>query len=337
MASEVELARLRKSYAAIRQGFSAVIVNGVQVYIKHLSSLERGDIDIEHVRFYDQAVSKGLPSQFQKLAELHLSGQWTNEDEKGVSESRLYIKNLNDTKNNLHLPSQIPAMNKQIEDAAKILRAKEDKRFELLGMTAEEFSQRKLNELYIHYSFYKDKFFQDYYISKEEMNQLEDSELAKLVSSYNEKISEVSELMIKKIALSRFFQDLYSLCDKDAYKFFGKPIADFTYYQCDLAIYGRFFNFILGGETKPPSDIIEDPDKVIEWHNISRNAARELAKKESSGSQNSSGASLVGASQNDYETLGIKQEGDSLNAVAEKKGGKLNKNEMLAYLKGRKV
>ena len=115
-----------------------------------------------------------------------------------------------------------------------------------------------------------------------------------------------------------------------------------TYYQCDLCIYGRFFSFILTEETKPPADILDDPDKIIEWHQSTKNARKELEKNvkamgDSGGVQQAQ--SLMGATAADYKKMGMDTgaKGPSLASMAAKNGGKLNREQMMKALHGSKV
>ena len=210
---EIEVARLRRSFRAIRDGYSLANIGGEKIYVKHLSSLERGDIDMEHVAFFDAAVSKGLASEKTRLEQLRDDKIWSAEDEKKIEDQRNYIKNLTDTKSNV-LPWHLEEINKQLEAANKLLAGKLTMRSSVIGLTAESFASRKLNELYICYSLFRDKNFEEPMVSRESIDEYDDEELSLLVRAYNKAMLEVSEGFIKKIAIARFFQDLYSLCEK---------------------------------------------------------------------------------------------------------------------------
>ena len=341
MPTPLELAKLRRAYGEIRQGFSVVKAGKDDVYVKHLSSIERGSIDAEYIVFFETASERGLFTEADRLKELESKGEWLPSDEKSIEDLKQYLRGLRDTKANLLIPSQLEGINKQIADGEGRLIAQLEKRHSLLGFTAEEFANKKLNELYIFHSMFKSEKFDELYISREDMEYMNDYELGRLIDVYNSKMREINDTAIKKIAIARFFQDLYSLCEKDIFKFFGKPIADLTYYQCDLAQYARFFYFILSEQqNKPPIEMLDDPEKIIEWYNISKNATKELERHKPAANNNGGTAaqSLMGVSQKEYKQMGMESHGPSLSDIAKKNGDKkIGREQLMALLSGQKV
>ena len=81
-------------------------------------------------------------------------------------------------------------------------------------------------------------------------------------------------------------------------------------------------------KNKPPEDIVNDPDKLIEWADANRNAQEVLEKTKD---EEGSASSLVGATPEDLKHLGIdvQTDGISLEKAAAEKGGSLNMEDLM--------
>jgi precorrin-4 methylase len=105
---------------------------------------------------------------------------------------------------------------------------------------------------------------------------------------------------------------------------------DLTFYQAELFTHGRYFkNILQNSKNTPPDDIMNDPDKIIEWYEASTNAQEAMNKinKDSSG-----GSSIVGASREEMQKLGAiddSERGIDLAAEAAKKGGELTMDDLI--------
>lgn len=83
-------------------------------------------------------------------------------------------------------------------------------------------------------------------------------------------------------------------------------------------------------KNKPHPDVMDDPDKLIELYNVGKSADK---IKESM--ENADASTVVGATNEDLERMGLKaptdepQQGISLAAEAAKKGGKLSMEDLM--------
>jgi len=137
---------------------------------------------------------------------------------------------------------------------------------------------------------------------------------------------------LKRIALSGFFLNFYHLCDDNPFTFFGQAATRLTFYQAELFGHGRYFKHILqNSKNKPPDDIMNEPDKIIEWYESSTSAQAAMDKATTSADK-MGGSSIVGASRKEMEHLGAaseETEAVDLAKEAAKKGGQLSMADLL--------
>ena len=103
------------------------------------------------------------------------------------------------------------------------------------------------------------------------------------------------------------------------------------YNQGELFSYGKYFKHILSEmKNKPHPDVMDDPDKLIELYNVGQNADKIKQSME-----NADASTVVGATSEDLERMGLKapsdepQQGISLAEEAAKKGGKLSMEDLM--------
>lgn len=261
---------LRKIYADILRGYSSSVFDDKLVYIKHFSALDQGNVDIKYLELYKEA-SKDLVIEADKLEELSKTGEWNAADEDWIANHRVYLENLYKTRDHPLNATTRGETIKVIEAAEKEVNDRLSKKSKLLGTTAESWAARRVNEFYIYLSLYSDSSFENYLFTDDEYNNLDDNDLEKIVLFYNETMAPINKA-VKKIALSPSFQSSFSLCDDNISDFYGIPISRLTFYQVELAIYGRYFKNILS-EPNIPLNVRNDPDLLINWHQGDKNAA----------------------------------------------------------------
>ena len=83
-------------------------------------------------------------------------------------------------------------------------------------------------------------------------------------------------------------------------------------------------------ESKPPDDIVKDPDKMVEWFDSTKSAKEVLDKSKNAGAEGSA-TSLVGATKEDLKRLGLDNPAETINMAkkAAEKGGKLSMDDMM--------
>lgn len=266
-----ELSFLRRTYSDIIQGFSSLIFNGDKILIKHFTSLDQGLIDADYEFHFEDAIKEGLPNIEERLNLMIQQGLWGKSDEAWIANQKFYIDNLAKTKSKMTWQSQIEEINKQITEAEVELKKKEGDKKELLGLVAESYASKKVNENYIYHSFRKENI-NERFFSQEDFDELSIFELNILAGLYTKTLSPFNSKNIKKIGLASFFQSSYSICGDNPQTFFGKSVCDLTFYQSEIFTYGRFFKSILSADIKPDDETLADPDKLIDWYMSSKNA-----------------------------------------------------------------
>ena len=255
-------------------------------------------------------------------------GLWSSEKDDEVKRIQNLVKGLNKTKSKLFLQAQIDQIKKEIkqneEKLYEILAEKES----IVGFTAEEYAHRRINEYYMHLSILdKDgkRMFKE-----NEFDDLEESQVSEIFSIYSQNNEKFQGENLKRISLSDFFTNIFYLSDDNIFNFYGKPIIHLTFYQAELFSYGKYFKSIIqNSEDKIPDHIVEDPEKLIEWAESSKNVKEILEKSSSEGEGGAS--SIVGATKEDLAKAGIDQSQDviDLDQKAKEQGGRLSMEDMM--------
>jgi hypothetical protein len=167
--------------------------------------------------------------------------------------------------------------------------------------------------------------------SKEEFDELGEGQMVELIGIYNKSTKKFKSDALKRISVSGFFTNLFYLCSDNPFVFFGKSVVELTFYQIELFGYGRYYkNMIENSENKPPEEISSNPEKLVEWFESSK-SARETLDKSKMGGQDGSATSLVGASKEDLQRLGLDNPNETINLAkkAAEKGGSLTMDDMM--------
>ncbi len=273
---------LRTIYGQVILGVSPAKIRGSNAHIRHPSPLEQGELDSEYALFLATALERGLHSEEDRLKSLEGDGLWTPKQEGDFLSIIDMINGLKASKRHLALASQVEQVNAQIEEETKKYNKLLSERADLIGLTAETFARKKLNERYIFQSLFANKACTEPLFSEEDYDYLDMDELNAVAFQFNEVMKSFGHENLKKISLQSFFQDSYGLCDDKVYHFYGKPIIQLTFYQADLINFGRFFRPIIYGEQKPPAAIMSDPDKIIDWFQAGKNAEKMISAHTSS-------------------------------------------------------
>lgn len=328
---------LKVALAEIINGYSTSTTEKFgKIFIKHFSNVDNAEIEQEYSRIYHLALESSLPTFEKREEEILLEGFWTKEKNSKLNELEKLIPNLKITKSKLFREVDIQSVQKQIDDTEKEILTLKIIKNSLIGVTAESFANKKVNEFFIYQALFKDGDFKNKIFSDEEYNELDVNEIQELVNIYNSTLEKFNEKNIKKIAISPQFSNAFYLSNDDPYIFYGKPIIHLTFYQIDLFAHSKYFkSMIQNSAQKVPPEVMSDPDKLIEWFNATQTAEKlideaekSLAKsgKESGGG----GIAIVGASSTDIKKLGIANDGNSnLMKLAKEKGGSLNFEDII--------
>jgi hypothetical protein len=328
---KIGTSQLRKILVDILNGYSTFLFGDDTVYIKHLTLHDAADIDSYKAKVENEAEDKGLEREEAKLDQLKKDELWTSKEDSRITELTGFIKNLMHSKRRLFIKKEIDRMNDQISSAEEELNKLIGKKEELLGLTCEVFAGKKINEYYVYNSIFKDGSLCEPFYTAEDFDELSNRRLQEMCGDYNDLMIRFKEKSLKKISLSPFFLNHFYLSEDNAYYFYGKPASQLTFFQSELYGYGRYFKGLMSrSKNKPPEEIKDDPDKLIEWYEQSHNAQEAIEK--TGGSDKTGGSSLVGASKEELKNLGTSDQGEdfvSLAKEAAKKGGELSMKDLM--------
>lgn len=295
---------LRSIFLEIIKGYSCAKINNDYVKIKHFDLEDQSKIDDLYQGFLEEGLRRGLPSEKKRLESLNHQGYWTKNDEDKIFNIQSFLSRLEQTLSKANLPSQRDALQSQIDDEKNKLNKLKLEKANFIGKTAEVFANKKLNESFIHFAVRKNDEINTLYYSDDEFQDLEDAEIDKIISIFNESVGRINGNVIKKITLQPFFQNYFYLTDSIS-EFWGKSILELTSFQSELSFWGRHFRQIIqNSETKIPDEILRNPDELVKFMNLNAEAQKSLA--------NTKGE--LGASSNpnmtpeDYKKMGIKVE-----------------------------
>lgn len=295
------------------------------IFIKHFTELENGDLDKHRRSYYQEALDKGLNLKEEKLTFLIRNQLWSNEKEKEIVQLSKQVSDTEMLVKNLIIKKQINDAKNKIKTLKKQLSELEDEKEELLGFCVEDYSGKKLNELIIYLSFYKDKDLKERFFLEEEFDLLSERELGNLVQILSSFYDKFNHEKIKRICACPFFMGLFNLCNDNSFNFFGKYVKDLTILQVNLFSQGKYFKSLMENQAQsnPPSDVTSDPDKMIEWYESVENSI-----SASNAGSKSSGVGYVGATREELEKM-VGGKAMTLNEIAAKKGGKLTKEDFI--------
>ena len=295
--------------------------------IKHINNFDAAKTDIKNHYYFEKAVSQGLEKREDKIDYLIKEKLWDPEKDKRAKRLEDMLKGMRKTKSKLFLQTQIDAINKDIEkneiELNTILAEKET----IIGFTAEEYAQRRINEYYMYISILDEN--GNRLFKEDEFQELDEEQVAEIMTVYSKNNEKFKAEVLKKIALADFFTNIFYLCDDNVFNFYGKPVINLTFYQIEIYSYGRYFkSLIQNSEDKIPDHIVEDPDKLIEWAQSSKNV-KEVLEKNSG--EEAGASSIMGATKEDLAKAGVNQDQDviDLSKKAEEQGGRLSMDDLM--------
>ena len=174
-------------------------------------------------------------------------------------------------------------------------------------------------------SFYKTQDLDEPLYTQEQFEDTSTKEVTALVRIYNSFHHKFSEKNIQHLAIQDFYKIYYSFSESTM-DFFGIPVVKLNNFQLNLLIYTRIFKNIFEMNDDIPDKIKKDPEALLDYANSSE--AREEVKSKMNDS--SSASTIVGATKEDLEELGMNtSSGTSLHEAAKKKGGSLSMKDLM--------
>ena len=321
----MELKSYRKLLKEITEGYSSYFIEEELRFIKHQSTADLVDFDDVYQMYFDRALAKGLPTEEEIFENLKAEGFWTEKDDAELDSQTFYLESLVKNKKNIYLKSALDQVNIQIKEAQEKLAELVHKKTSLVTNSCEMYASNRANDFYIVNSFYKDKELTDPLFTQEEYEYMDASEASKLIKMYNEFHNRFSEENIQKLTLQGFYRIYYAFSET-ANDFFGDPILYLTNFQLNLIMYTRIFKNIFDQYDDIPERIMDDPAALLDFANSAD--AREEMKKKFDG--DNAASTIVGATKEDMEELGISpSQGTSLAEAAKKKGGSLDMKDLM--------
>jgi hypothetical protein len=314
--NEKEFRLFKKIYKEINLGYS--FVKEKNVYIKHFRDIDFPDVDNVYEQAVDKAKKLNLPSLEEKEKELIDNDLWSKKENQEVNLLKNDIENLEKRKNKMFIKSQIDKIKKDISEKQKKLHLLEKTKNELLGLYAEAYANKQLNDYFIINSFYYDASFKNK-LNIEEFEYNED--MIGWIILYNRYTNNFNKSNIKKIAISPMFLNTFMLCENNVYEFYGKPIVELSNFQIELSNYGKHYSNIFSNPEVEKLDekIKNDPELLSDWYKSFINFKYNQGKNPSG-----KGMSFVmGAQAEDMKYLGNTSSNKDLNMIAGSKGGKL--------------
>ena len=313
---------LKKLYKEIVLGFSVSEYAGKPIFIKHFTEIDNGELESYRIKYQSMAKQKGLQTKEDKSKLLIQEGYWSVEKDLEIEKIKKEISDLDMLKKNLVIKRQVLQNKEKILNATsrlnEILREKE----EVFGFSLEDFVSKKVNEYTIYNSFYKEKDLKEKLFSEDEFDTLAEIDLSKLIVLLNNFYVDFGHNQIKRICACPFFASLYNLCGDNAYNFYGRYVVGLTILQVNMFSQGRYFKSLIesrGHQAMPPNDIMEDPDKMIEWYDTSSDVP----------SVNADGISYFGASKEELKKMAGNSNTVSVLEYAAKKGNAMTTKDFV--------
>ena len=326
----MENSGLKVIFSEILRGYTLVENKDFgKIKIKHFNNFDSAELDIKNRYFYEKARDQGLPTREQKIEYLLKEDIWDEKKNKEILNLKTMIAGLKNSKSKVFLQAHIDDINRQLEENQLKLAHLEIQKEELIGFCAENYAQRRINEHYMQKAILKDN--GEFLLSDEDFEDLQQDELMGLISTYNKNTRKFESPNLKKISLSGFFTNLFYLCENNAYTFFGKPLVELTFYQVELFGYARYYKSLMeSSESKVPDEVRQDPEKIVEWFESSKNAKEVMDKSQTAGKEGSA-TSLVGATKQDLKRLGLDNPNETISLAkkAAEKGGSLTMEDMM--------
>lgn len=323
--SEQKISHFKKLYQEIVMGFSVSIYMEKPIFIKHFSEMDNGKQAGQSAVFFNAAKKIGLLEREDKLQLLLKEGFWSIRNETEIEQLQKNISDFEMLIKNLIIKKQIGEAKQKKAEVELKLKELIDEKEECVGFCVEDFVSQKMNELIIFNSFFKNQGLSQQLFSEEEFDNLSQSDISSLVKILNNFYTEFSHNQIKRICACCFFINLFSLSSESVSSFFGTHVTNLTILQINLFSQGRYFKSLIESRKEnvtPPSDIVSDPDKMIEWYDsLSTSSIQDHPDKEG-------GTTYVGATKEELQSM-VGGGGISLEDFAKKKGGSLTMRDFL--------
>jgi hypothetical protein len=303
--------------------------NKKKIYIKHLNDLETGQSERKYQDYLFLGKERGLKTEDESIEFLIEEGIWSKKKEDKIESLEDKLSNLKNTKHKLIVKAQLSQLEAEIKPLSDELYILSRERTDNIGMTAESFANKKISEMTIQSSFFKDRDLKQLFYSEEEFDYLAQTEVNEALAMYGEMVSrKFAGDELRRVAVCPFFMNVYVLCDDNPYNFFGKSILSLTNFQVALMSQAKYFKSLMSNHKSPPEDYYKTPDKIIEWFELQSKTADAKNSMEDKGE--AGGKTLIGANKDEIKSMESGEEGVmNLNKEIKKHGGSMEFEEIL--------
>lgn len=260
---------LRAIWGDILQGFS--YSESKKLYVRHLGDIEHGEIAQIQTNLTMKFLKMGVPTRQERLDFIMKeSEEWTQDDEDEITSCEYFISDNEETWKGLTMADQKKHLGKLLEENREKLWRKRQEKENLIGAVAETKAEKLANAYYIYFAFKKnEELTEPLWQSKEEFDEVEDSELGSYIYAYNESLQPFTTLNFQKLAAMPFTLNLASYCKDQGMFFLGKPITQFSNYQLGVFTKVMRNSFVLR-ETKtvgaPEINNELTMKKLLDWY-----------------------------------------------------------------------
>lgn len=273
-----------------------------QLYIKHFSYMEMGELDEQYNKFLYEATSEGIPTYSEREESIIKDGLWSKSKELDLIQNQKTVSDMRITISRDYLSSRRKMLREQIKDIQKeVNKLTFEKNFHI-GSTAESYANRRLTFYRISNSFFSNRDLSHQLVSICD-DEIPEKHYSELINLYNDFQNKFNSNNISKIAISPFFTSIFYLSPEDAYSFYGKPMVELTTYQADLFGAAKHFRNILSQRPDIPKEIYSNPEELMEWVEINR-AADEAKIFDDESNERGGAMSIPGATKDDLRLLG---------------------------------
>ncbi len=304
--------QLKEIFFDILNGYSESFLEKEIIYIKHFGLQDYTKVNSKQLYFYKLAIEKNLKSEEILESKIIKQNLWNKKSELAALRQQIDIIDQNLKKNIYRGQSVFLAEDELVrkkEELSKLM----IERANFIGPNIESFVYKKVNEFYVLSSIYEDSSLITPKYKLEDLYNIDDDLLDKLILIYNKKVNNFDNYNLKVISLTPNFFNLFNLCDNNPFTFYGKCLVNLTFYQVELFSYGKYYKSMIENiKTQPPDDVRFDPDKLEEWYEMSVNAQKVMEQSNMGGKVN-----------------GGRAKPNNLGELAKAKGGNLSMNEVM--------
>ena len=241
----------------------------------------------------------------------------------------MFLDGVKSRKKSLVIPSQIKAIEKEIEEAQGEVNEWEKKKQDLLHDTCETYTDKKVNDFGMWVLFYKNRDLDKRFYTWQEFYEIDKPQVMELFTIFARATQKINVENLKYIALAPFFSNYYNLLGNMGHTFFGdKPVYKLSFNQITLLSYAKVFKNIFENISDIPDEVRNRPDALLQFAESNKKAEKFRSRAASK-----DGYSVVGATQRDMKRMGLGKGEDTIDisTLAKQKGkdGRLTAQDFL--------